>query len=180
MCTLTENQFAEDQVLADVSEWTGRGPLVSLILDVTSAVEWPKAAVPVAGLGQTGPRPQMLLTLLTYCYATGCLGSDDIERGAARNPTLRYLCTGAQPSSEQVRRFRRGHRTLIMWCLGKALLSAWQFRLWLGLANDAGTDLPEWLGPDTWSDAAAAVFFARVAEQRLDHAALLDTMALDD
>ncbi|MBI2928946.1 MAG: hypothetical protein HYY24_25055 [Verrucomicrobia bacterium] len=180
MCTLTENQFAEAQVLADVSEWTGRGPLVSLILDVTSAVEWPRPAGPAAGLGQAGPRPQMLLTLLTYCYATGCLGSDDIERGAARNPTLRYLCAGAHPSSEQVRRFRRGHRTLITRCLRKALLSAWQFRLWLGLAQEAGADLPEWLGPDTWSDAEAAAFFARAAQQRVDHAVRLDSMALDD
>ncbi len=80
MSTLTESGLGEDQTPAGVSEWTGSGPLVSLILHVTSAVELPRSATSAAVLGQTGPRPQMLLTLLTYCYATG---SGAIRRPAA-------------------------------------------------------------------------------------------------
>jgi hypothetical protein len=165
--------------LAEVSQWTGRGSLVSLVLDVTSAVEWPAAAAPVAGLDPLGPRPQILLTLLTYGYARGVFSSEAIMRTSMRDPVLGYLCAGATPTREQVRQFRRRHRPLIAQCLGKVLFSAWQFRLWLGLTQDAADELPAWLGPDTWSESQAAAFFAGTAERRVDHAVLLDSMALD-
>lgn len=176
----TEAQFREALVLADVSQWTGKGPLVSLVLDVTSAVEWLERAVTFQRPTPAAPRPQILLTVLTYCYATGLLSSEEVEQASRRDLMVQYLCAGARPTAEQLRLFRRRHRPLIARCLGRVLFSAWQFRLWLGLTRDEGEKLPEWLGPDTWSEEEAATLFASAAEQRVDQAVLLDSTALDD
>jgi hypothetical protein len=54
-----------------------------------------------------GFRPQMMLTLLSFCYASGYYGSEDIARAIATDRTVRYICARSYPEAQAIRRFRR-------------------------------------------------------------------------
>jgi hypothetical protein len=157
--------LADDQVLGDVSTWTGPGPLVCFVLEAVTSLPW-QALAPEAGAeshrsdagvqGQLrvvghppracvgsevrpsdfGPAQRVMLSLLTYCYACGRYSSEEIERAIEREPVLRYLSAGLRPASAQIRGFRRRHRRALTRCLGQVLALAWRRRLEAG--PDAG------------------------------------------
>jgi hypothetical protein len=66
----------------------------------------------------------MLLTLLTYCYAAGIYGSEDIEWACEHDVTVRYICANTLPTQDNIRRFRRANRpwveACLVWVYGKA------------------------------------------------------------
>jgi hypothetical protein len=68
--------------------------------------------------------PQMLLTLLTYCYAAGMYGSGDIEWACSNDTAARYLCANTVPDEETIRNFRRANRPWIEACLTRVYQSA--------------------------------------------------------
>jgi len=49
----------------------------------------------------------MLLTLLSYAYARGVYGSDEIESRLRTNADFQYLCAREYPEAETLRQFRR-------------------------------------------------------------------------
>jgi hypothetical protein len=69
-------------------------------------------------------RPEMLLTLLTYCYATSTFGSDDVEWAVEHERATRYICRRSRPDAFAVRRFRRANRPRIEQCLVHVLTRA--------------------------------------------------------
>ena len=73
-------------------------------------------------------RPQMMLTLLSYCYAAGMCGSQDIEWAAQSDKTVRYICAGKEPDWLTIRRFRRRNVELLRPCLAYILKQAWTLR----------------------------------------------------
>ena len=50
--------------------------------------------------------PRVLLTLLTYSYATGVFGSAAIAEQSRRDDTLRYLSMGVEFAPDRIRIFR--------------------------------------------------------------------------
>lgn len=60
-----------------------------------------------------GFRPAMMLTLLSFCYASGYYGSDDIARAIATDRTVRYICARTYPEVRAIRRFRRACRSAL-------------------------------------------------------------------
>jgi len=71
------------------------------------------------------PNPRMMLTLLTYSYASGWFGADDVERAAFSNPTVRYICAREAVRAEDVRRFRRANRSWVEHCLTQVIAQVW-------------------------------------------------------
>jgi len=59
----------------------------------------------------------MLLTLLTYCYAAGVYGSEDIVDDCRHDAATRYLCANSSPDQDTIRSFRRANREWIEACL---------------------------------------------------------------
>ena len=70
----------------------------------------------------------MMLTLLTYCYAAGIHGSDDIDRATRTDETVRYICARSAPGSAAIRGFRKMHRQLVEHCLASVLAEAWKLK----------------------------------------------------
>src|SRR5262245_17255696 len=91
---------------ADLRSFLGPQALLKLCLDavqhVTPALllEARRHEVP------SGTRPEMLLTLLTYCYASGICDSRDVEVATRLDQTIRYICAGVRPDWASIRRFR--------------------------------------------------------------------------
>jgi len=67
-------------------------------------------------------RAEILLSVMTYCYARGCLRSDEVERFAMENPSVEWLGAGTAIEADEVRRFRRRHFSLVVSCLAEFVL----------------------------------------------------------
>lgn len=106
---------------------------------------------------------RMLLALLTYSYAAGIYGSEDIHWACKRDAGARYLCANTWPEEQSLRRFRRKWRPLIQSCLQWVCTVAETTRS-IRLAESGNP---------------AKASIALPAEQRIEAAILMDMAACD-
>src|SRR4051812_21473676 len=89
----------------NLQEWVGELALLGLAFDSVQTVHWD---LNEKALQTSGPfRPQMLLTLLTYCYSCGIYGSQEIVQAIQLNKNVRYICAHNYPDWHLLRKFRR-------------------------------------------------------------------------
>ena len=110
-------------------------------------------------------RPQMLLTLLTWCYATGFYGSQDIVFATGHEGTIRYICSRMAPGWQLLRRFRREHRSLLAQTLAWVLKQAWALKL-----EDGETSFRSY----EWFENDLTAQIEREVRARLELAAIMD------
>jgi transposase len=72
-----------------------------------------------------------MLRVLTYAYATGIFGSEEITRNCYEDEVLRAFCEKQAPRAITIKRFRRENRGLLKWCLTQLFKRA--FRKQFGL-----------------------------------------------
>ena len=99
---------------ADLRQHVGESALIQLALDAAQIVG-ERLSPPLEAEGRHSP--PMLLTLLTYCYAAGIYGSEDIEYACRNDAATRYLCANTSPDQDAIRSFRRANRPRIEACL---------------------------------------------------------------
>jgi hypothetical protein len=148
---------------SDLSQWVGQRGLLKLALDAVQTLD-PKR------LQEARKRfpvhsPQMMLTLLTYCYSASLYGSRDIEWAIEHDRTVRYICARAFPDWQSLRRFRRHHRDLLLECLAYVLKQTWALKFDEGEADYAGYE---------WFECELIELVNRNAADRLDFAMLMD------
>ena len=170
-----------DEVPADVRDWVNSSELIRWILEIqhteVRTISGPTLA--------PSARLQMLLTLLTYCYATGTLATEEIERKIENDATVRYLCARTYPDGATLRQFRRYHRERIKATLSQLLRRAWRHTHRKGekeASGSPGADRCRWPA-EFWpgsSRARTELDFDHEAERRIVEATQLDCMALDD
>lgn len=114
MKTLIDVEQRPSGLPADLRQPVGERALIELALDAVQTVG-ERLPRPLEAPGQHSP--QMLLTLLTYCYAAGVYGSEDIEYDCRNDAATRYLCANTAPDQDAIRNFRRANRRLIEDCL---------------------------------------------------------------
>jgi transposase len=115
-------------------------------------------------------RPQMLLTLLTYCYAARIYGSRDVEWATRYDKTVRYICARTFPDWNTLRRFRRRNRAILQETLTNVFKQAWAVKFDEGETDYWGCD---------WFESELSREVRRTACQRLDTAALMDGVESD-
>src|SRR5437868_6495730 len=98
-----------------LSATLGDQGLLHVVLEAVQTVDWSLARPPAEQDGRF--RPQMMLTLLAFCYASGLYGSRDIEWATRIDRTIRYICAHQFPDWLAIRRFRRQNRHLLKQCL---------------------------------------------------------------
>ena len=153
---------------ADLSQCLGSRALLQLCLDAVQHV--PAAQLAQARRGMPGSRPEMLITLLTYCYSVGVYDSRDIEWSSRTDRTIRYICAGSRPQWQTLRRFRRNNREIIRDSLIHVMKQTWAFYFETGEADYVGY---EWFESDLIRE------FTETATARLDIAALMDRGDID-
>ncbi|MEO8426743.1 MAG: transposase [Verrucomicrobiota bacterium] len=156
-----------DTLPADLRRWLGRSGLVGSALEAVQTVNW--GVYPVTDAAQEF-RPQMMLTLLSYCYAAGICGSQDIAWAAQSDKTVRYICAGKEPDWLTIRRFRRRNVELLRQCLAYILKQAWTLRVAGESSSEPIIDRSE---PNLDQQVADAV------RNRIDTAVFLDAVAND-
>jgi len=109
-------------VHVDLRQRVGSNNLLRWALEAPQHVEGSAAETLKARFGDF--RPQMMLTLLCFSYASSCYGSEDIERAIESDRTVRYICARIFPDAKAIRRFRRLFRPALDQCLAYVLRRA--------------------------------------------------------
>jgi hypothetical protein len=112
--------------------------------------------------------PDDVLTLLTYCYLAGVFHSSDAARRPQHDEALAFLRGRGGFTPEELRRFRRRERRALNDALTHALLLL------------AGTGGAEAAGAGPRLNFRRLEPYYLEAQDRIDRAIVLDSMALDD
>jgi hypothetical protein len=112
-----------------------------------------------------------MLTLLTYSYASGIYGSEDIVRAIASDRIIRYICAHNYPTWEDLRLFRRHHRAQLETCLAQVYQRAWTAKFDEGEASFKGF---------RWFEEVLQADIKRIVDRKLDLAITLDRADLED
>ena len=166
--TQTSAEAACTGLPSDLSTWLDKTSLVTLALEAVQEAPKPNAAGRFEPSGGLPCRPEMLMTLLAYCYATGLTDSAEIERQTAIDPVLRYIAAGERPAAADVIRLRRSNRARLEDALASLLRRAWQIRQG-ALSIPGGRLVFASLPPD----------FNRLARARVAESILLDSVDRD-
>ena len=163
----------------DLSVYIGKKTLVKLILDAIEGLRARAARCESPASGHPEFQPAMLLTLLTYCYATGVYASTDIELGMQHDQMIRYLCAKNHLNLPMLREFRRYSRDRIKDCLAIVLQRVWELRF----CDEDACPMPAAANPGAsfgrWLDLRPTPDFEAEAEQRIVRAVRADSMAMD-
>jgi hypothetical protein len=151
-----------------------------LVFDAVESVQWPGKRASFSIYGDAGFRPEMLLSLLTYCYATGVFSSQDIEAACRQDPVARYLCANNFPDAKTLRRFRRLHREQIRQSLANLFQRAAQIRFGESADGAVPADHFVALALDRWFEPLCVPSPRQAADERLDRAGFVDGMLMVD
>ena len=97
----------------DLRDWVKPDHLVHFIIDAVDLIDVSSVSVNQRGSGSAQYPPSMLLSLLTYSYATGVFSSRQIERTTYENVAVRLLCADTHPDHDTICTFRRENRELV-------------------------------------------------------------------
>jgi hypothetical protein len=153
----------------NLNKWFPERSLLRLVLETVPTVELP--ATVNRSKGGRILRSEMMLTLLTYCYASGIYASEDIVQAILRDRTVRYICAHNYPTWEDIRLFRRHRREQVEECLRKVYQRAWATKFDEGEASFEGVN---------WFEEVLQADINRIVDRKLDLAITLDRVYLED
>ena len=174
----TELETCRAPRAGDMGSVIGEHALVALVLEaVQAAGDAIERGGSRSGI-ETAPNPKMMASLLAYCYARELYGSEEIEEQIAEPTMVRYLCAGDYPTFDMLRCFRRRHRDILLFCLGRVLERVCNPAS-VTPASGERSLLPT---PGAWGMGSGLPRTASQteAERRIQLAAQTDSMSLDD
>jgi len=153
--------------------------LADLVLETVRLVDEGELNPPAASASAPAFRPRVMLAMLTYCYAIGVYGSEDVEQMMREDASLRALCGMDFPDWRRLKRFRRQNHAMLQRALEETFRGAWSLSCRApqaasahrgGRVAEARNDLP---------DAASADWIAAEAAARIERAMFIDLMAIE-
>ncbi|MCF7762669.1 MAG: hypothetical protein K9N62_03260 [Verrucomicrobia bacterium] len=123
---------------------------------------------------------EMLLSLLTYSYASATYGSQEIESRLARDARIRKLCARTDLTWHTLRKFRRQNRNVLKAALAHVLESMPELISNTEMATCVGARRAVDYADRTTFPDAFPILCVAVAERRIERAVIADTAALDD
>ena len=109
----------------DLRDWLPEDHAVHFIVETVEQLPLHGFQVNVRGTGSAQYPPTMMLSLLIYCYATGRMGSRQIEAATYTDVAVRYICGGDRhPDHDTICTFRRENGPLFSESFVKVLAYA--------------------------------------------------------
>jgi len=146
----------------DLRQWVPENHLAHFIVDAVDSLPLTNPAVNERGTGDEQYPPRMMLSLLSYCYATGTFSSRAIERATYSDVAVRFLSGDTHPDHDTICSFRRQNKALLAESFVQVLAMAGEMHL-LKVGNiTIATD-----GTKVLANASkhAAVSYQRAGEQ---------------
>ena len=171
---------AQEYFPYDLSAWMDRRQLMCLALRAAAEAGSTHFGADDFVMEGERHRPQVLLALLSYSYATGRFASSLIEQAIREDEKTRYLAANSQLNGELLRCFRRQHRPALKECLRTLIRIVWETRQHLMSAplraNAASAAV---LGSMPWNGRFMRDLVCEV-ERRIDRAVQFDSMEMDE
>lgn len=164
----------------DLSAWLDKRSVVSLVLDAVLSVDESTLRPVAPSTAGFAFRPKTLLALLTYCYAVGIYGSEDIEAVMYRDAIFRCFCVNEIPDWKSLKRFRRHNHEAIQQCLEEVCACVASADSQGCARLNRGSAGPPTGAGGVRSGGVDDVEMESEAERRIEQAMWIDSMALDD
>ena len=120
----------------DLKDWIPENHIIHFIIDAVNGLPECYFQYNWRGTGSEQYSPQMMLTLLIYCYVTGRFASRVIESSTYCDVVVRYICGGSlHPDHDTIAEFRRNNRELFE----SAFLEVLQLANEMGNLKQVGT-----------------------------------------
>ncbi len=113
----------------DLRDWLPADDLVHFVVEAVERVPVDRFKVNMRGTGDAQYHPQMMLSLLIYCYANGIFSSRRIERATYRDIGVRFITANCHPDHDTICAFRRGNVSAISESFVQVLLMAKELKL---------------------------------------------------
>jgi hypothetical protein len=172
--------IAGPEIFPRLGEWFLNTAVAALVWEAVKRFQIKNlrpVAPPSAGLAF---QPVNLLAILTFSYAVGVYGSQDVERMMREDGHFRNLCRNEFPNWHTIRRFRRYNNEAIRHCLAET------FRLAGSLNSPSATEnlkISLNSNPTTGIEEGVSVDGCRSEQEaadRVERAMWIDQMAMDD
>lgn len=125
-----------------IQEWLDPEDIVHFVIDAVESMELPQLTVNHRGSATPQYPPQMMLTLLLYCYANGIMSSRKIETATWHLVPVRYLTGDTHPDHDTINSFRKNNDEAIREAFRQLLLMAGQMHvLKVGTVSIDGTHI---------------------------------------
>jgi len=169
-------QAAEARKEGSQSQGLDRKVLADLVLEAVRRIGAEELNPPVTAESSLAFQPRAMLAMLTYCYANGVYGSEDVEQMMYEDTAFRALCGRDYPNHRQFRRFRRHNHTVLKRTLEETLRGAWSLNHSFGHngngpAKESSNGLP---------DPAIQDWIAGEVENRIEKAMFIDQMSMEN
>lgn len=172
--------FAGPDLFPRLGDWVVGAALGAFVWEAVKRFQ-PNNLRPVAA-SSAGPafQPVNLLAIMTYSYAVGVLGSQDVERMMREDAHFVRLCRNEFPNWRTLQRFRRYNHEAIRQCLAETFRLAWSLN-----PPPATENLKKLLNTNlkTGIEEGVSVDGRRSEQEALDRverAMSIDQMAMDD
>lgn len=169
---ITEHWVPPGTIPADLTRWVKAPFLFRFVAEAATetVAEWPRF-----NQARLEDRtPDDLLILVGYCYLQAVYHSMDVVRRLEEDPVLDSLRSRFGLRAEQVRRFRRDRRHVLADCLARSLVAVWRTQSGVLAPRASGFERPTELVEPTFLEP-----FRLQAQDRIDRAIILDSMAMD-
>jgi hypothetical protein len=126
MATTKKPLRAEEEmkIPLDLSEWVSTTQLRDWIMSDVATLNWTNAELLEVLRKQPDFEPKALLNTMTFAYATGVFGAEEISRGCSEDMEFRGVRPKLPPIADELRRFRKENRALFKWCLANVIARA--------------------------------------------------------
>ena len=168
-------QTAETRRTGGEARGLDRKVLADLVLEAVRHIGTEELNPPVTTETSPAFQPRAMLAMLTYCYANGVYGSEDVEQMMYEDTAFRALCGMDYPDHRRLRRFRRYNHGPIQKTLEETLRGAWSLNRDAGPGD--GIAKPE--SSNGLLDAAGQDWIALEARNRIEKAMFIDHMATE-
>lgn len=153
--------------------------LADLVLESVRLVDEGELNPPASSAEAPAFRPRVMLAILTYCYAIGVCGSEDVERMLREDASLRAMCGAEIPHWRSLKRFRRHNRAMLQHALEETFRRAWSLSCRLPQAvGDRRGGRPFEPGSGR-AESAMADWIVSEATARIERAMFIDQMSCD-
>lgn len=108
----------------DLSVWVTPSQLRDWIMTDVATLNWTDSELLELLRKHPDFEPKALLNTMTFSYATGVFGAEEIARCCSEDPEFRGVRPKLPPLPEDFKRFRKENHSMLKWSLAKVITRA--------------------------------------------------------
>jgi hypothetical protein len=108
----------------DLTEWVKPAQLREWIVSNVATLEWTNAELIELLKVHTEFEPRALLNTMTFAYAVGIFGAEEMARSCSTDPDFRNIRPELPPLVSDLKEFRKQNRGIVKWALANVITRA--------------------------------------------------------